>query len=104
MSEPAKHTPGPYFAHGIQRRQTMSECIPITDKEDFTVALIPSWKGDKNENMEALANVSLFVAAPELLEALKYVLIVRPGNNGELTHAKAKAERAIVKAEGRAGA
>lgn len=103
MSE--KHTPGPWtFSRWDQFGDTrfyvaQAQGAPYTPNySDVATLIAETVSGERVRIQEA--NARLIAAAPELLEALKYMLEVCPAinNQGEEAHCKARA--AIAKATG----
>jgi hypothetical protein len=74
----AKPTPGPWKANGIAIEQgerpvlTIAHCCYDCDDWDF--------EKERLDDEEALANARLIAAAPEMLEALKFVQTFLKGN------------------------
>lgn len=92
-----KHTQGPWILHNN------IEVFGGTKESHFEVKIsFNEWKPDYSNFEEAEANARLITAAPELLEALKYIVnCADPGEDAELTvDGYNKACAAIAKAEG----
>ena len=96
-------TPGPWKA----KPWLGNECVILTDTYDFEVAFVKQFYRDTNGPVPVdaewhpdvvAANARLIAAAPELLEALKAMLLACPVKEGGETHRLAEA--AIAKAEG----
>ena len=93
MSNPTKHTPGPWFTSDLF--STMVQ-IPARDS-GFVDGEIQVFGHGGSSYEEAKANARLIAAAPELLEALKAVqALALPG----ATHIHQIVADAIAKAEG----
>lgn len=95
MTNTAKHTPGPWFAHGRyigtqNHKSAIAECRDING----------NWSNDA----PASDNARLIAAAPELLEALRglYLDLVANDQDGLVEHVETmgKARAAIAKATG----
>ena len=95
----SKHTPGPWDAE-----QTGDEwrirCAPTADpvfpgKVSWTVAFPAAGRPDTDDTVEG--NARLIAAAPDMLEALKYIL----GSGCCAGFGVEEAEAAIAKAEGK---
>ena len=100
-----KHTPGPWIASFTNRKDPFARAY-IKHPSGFVCGIY----GGRTEEVcgadEADANARLIAAAPELLEAIKYIqtynsqAIGRYGENTETHLIKVACENAIVKAEG----
>lgn len=98
-----RHTPGPWIpeksAYGYWVRATDPTQKPVADVHLFCV--------DNREpkvwsHEETFSNATLIAAAPEILEALEYLLVNISERDHDLDpHYIAKARDAIAKAEGR---
>lgn len=99
MSEKQKHTPGPWVPE-------FGESCRVRAKQDGgKVAIMMNLKGlhgliGRRTGAEVAANARLIAAAPELLEALEYIM----GDSVSFLRDTAieKARSAIAKAEGKA--
>ncbi len=92
MSE-SKHLPGPLVAHKQPEGDIIDHAYSIltNGEECRCVALI-------NLDVGTFADLRLWASAPDLLEALKYVM---SAHGEQLTDAFDQAHKAIAKAEGR---
>lgn len=88
------HTPGPW------KTVTTDEDITtktIIDEDNYWIARVLNFDTDIDDIVESKANARLIAAAPELLEALKNIIIWDDGNlPGDLIDA---AKQVIKKAE-----
>lgn len=96
----ATHTPGPYTQIPAKNHIKIIAHVPHTGAR-----LIAEVRTDHGSGEEDFANANLFIAAPELLEALKKILSMNPDPGREIDHndfvdAIIASERAIAKAEG----
>lgn len=99
MSAAAKHTPGPW--------EIVQECTNSLDiiAEETCVCSINTEEDLLPDDCEERANARLIAAAPELLEALTYILmsVGRLGANADVNHpyrgAWEAARAAIAKTE-----
>ena len=66
-----KHTPGPWHlsAGTYSQRWVVDSKSPPTGKQNLIAMLQSHWEGNKNDTMDANAN--LIAAAPQMLEALE---------------------------------
>ena len=94
----SKHTPGPWVVgnqdplnFGVQRG---------CGTEPIGFVYGPSFPEHSEVGQRALANARLIAAAPELLEALQYMLNVCPAIDAQGEEAHYQARAAIAKAEG----
>jgi hypothetical protein len=87
-----KHTPGPWHHPG-------KEFNDVRDADDELVAVALHLRVGQPERSvhEAAANARLIAAAPDLLEALQYVMVA---HGEQLDHAFQMAQDAIAKATG----
>ena len=85
----SKHTPGPWAYCWTYGR------VLVFQKGESTIAAVP-YDGD-SEIPQAEANARLISAAPELLEALKFLMTA---HGEQLDLAFEQAQSAIAKAEG----
>ena len=98
-----KHTPGPWIGAGPSfgdpfPRYTTSIVTKREDDDDGIVEIceLPfHHRDDENE-----ANARLIAAAPDLLEALQYMMEVCPAINQQGEEAHLRASAAIAKATG----
>lgn len=99
MSEPVKHTPGPWvIRYGMQGYPRSIEA-PHQNHVKGGIGAVVRWNGiGFPSSAEARANCALIAAAPDLLEALKLAqtIIGHPDDCGSQIIADA-----IAKAEGR---
>ena len=98
----AQHTPGPWNTEGPKDWNTSGRTIIVLNPERFPTAFVPAWDapkpGEEYAAEEARANARLVAAAPDLLEALRHLVM---SNKPEFIKAGIEA---IAKAEGRAHA
>lgn len=86
-----QHTPGPWvmFANSLG--------VGVTAKGSADVARCNGFYEPNRKRDEEIANARLIAAAPDLLEALQYVM---SAHGEQLTDAFEQAQRAIAKATG----
>lgn len=93
----SKHTPGMWTAIGNQ------VFVGVHTNEPKVIVQAKSQNAGEKIR-EAAANARLIAAAPEMLEALKYVLALSEGNSclavGMLVEHHSKIRQVIAKAEG----
>lgn len=87
----SKHTPGPWFHYDDTPRRIHGHEIAATGK---TVARIYCTKGDEAEDA---ANARLIAAAPDLLEALEWIVNNHFSDPGNMVSV---AKEALAKAKG----
>ena len=81
----AEHTPGPWVINGLSEYRGSYEingCNALYD------------------DPEGEANIRLIAAAPDMLEALRQMVICKDNHNSECSRCIAKADTAIAKAKG----
>ena len=91
----AKHTPGPWVVRTIDQSLATVE----TQDGEYIICAAAQLRGDdwKTEHAERKANARLIAAAPELLEALQFVMTA---SGEQLSTAFEQAQAAIAKATG----
>lgn len=102
MADP-KYTPGPWRVHGEIVDADGAVCgYRVEDSRGLNVGSVEIFElGDKHAEAEAFADVHLFAAAPELLDALKRMLDRYDPDLDEHNDTVADARDAVAKAEGR---
>lgn len=100
----SKHTPGPWFlAEKVEGKHTVTNLRRIrSEREGMEHGAVCEVYGIA-DGSEAHANARLIAAAPELLEALEYVLNTCPAINSQAEEAHQQARAAIAKATGGEG-
>ena len=97
------HTPGPWKIRSASNLQlpARNSVFCLEDEADgWNIGIVSTWENDKEDAVEAEANARLIAAAPELLEALEFILR-RDGDDYRLDHQAHKiATDAIAKALG----
>ena len=88
-----QHTPGPWAVKHHEDTDTYSIYVAGQEWNSWTVAALGYAKEDE-------ANARLIAAAPDLLEALQYMLEVCPSINQQGKEAHLRAHAAIAKATG----
>jgi hypothetical protein len=91
-----RHTEGPWQRSGVRIKLGSEDCLQV-GPDGFAIAFLPIGKRPM-EQAGAIADANLIAAAPDLLEALREMLIqfgVRGGNG-----ASAQARAAIARATG----
>lgn len=97
-----KHTPGPWFfdKKGRVWRRNPSDLYEnggsVAGDQPIAFANI-GWTGEGNQSYPIESNARLIAAAPDLLEALKFVM---SAHGEQLDLAFQQAQEAIAKAEG----
>jgi len=91
----AKHTPGPWAVRTIDQSLATVE----TQDGEYNICTAAQLRGDdwQTEHAERKANARLIAAAPELLEALQFVMTA---SGEQLGTAFEQAQAAIAKATG----
>ena len=107
MNEP-KHTPGPWDVYDRRRLHSDNEGSTTIIAGDIWIACVHGSHVGPQSKEEVDANVSLFAAAPELLEALKKLYALVEGecpslldeDSGGDSRLDIEIRAAIAKAEG----
>ena len=92
-----KFTPGPWFITGNMTRYIEARIGGGLIQE---VAACGPTEADNGYGEQQMANARLIAAAPELLEALEYMLETNESGDNAGDQARAQARAAIAKARG----
>ena len=96
MTQPAKHTPGPWQISAIQNEP---EKISIIDADMCFVAEV--WQTYINGESRQQANAHLIAAAPAMYEALTIALQIMVDKRVPYQHEIDQARAALAQAEGK---
>ena len=107
----SKHTPGPWEVIGqhvfTKLGAANAHGSKASERDGWNIATINPWactnQDEEEEDMpvsETMANACLIAAAPDLLEALEYMLETCPGIDNVGDEARKQARAAIAKAKG----
>lgn len=103
----AKHTPGPWTVGTMVNNDGGVSIVSDEDRVCSVDAIgdFPRGKGWKHEDAERDANARLIAAAPDLLEALRYLVMHCKGldrfEGNPINEAIRAAREVLAKAEGR---